>query len=286
MSISNVAQIVAAYDAGQSFYATWRKTPTQTTVLGPWFDLSMSPGNPVPNYYAATPLNSVAMAASTDGGIPHGPAVSPKTKYLHKFMAMCQAGACLPFTAILCDYLLYYPFVDMSVVDVQSLTTGTTLPRYADGVGVEMMAVLVAPQLGGSTFSVTYTNQAGVSGRTTQVLRCNTQVVNGTIVHTSSATVNAIGPFMPLQGNDTGVRKIDSVTFATGDVGLLAFVLVKPIATVNILDITAPVEKDYLIDFNTCPVIQDDAYLNLICCPGGTLASAGFNGEIQTYWTT
>lgn len=43
---------------GRNHYSFWRKTPSQVTTAGVWFDLSMSPGNPNPQYYAATPTNS------------------------------------------------------------------------------------------------------------------------------------------------------------------------------------------------------------------------------------
>ncbi len=285
MAVKNVAQIVDAYEAGQSHYRTWRKVPTQTTGSGIWFDLSMSPGNPIPNYYAATPLVAIALSRSTDGGLDHGPAVSPAVKYLRRFLAMTPTATAAPLPILLLDYLMYYPFVDMSVVDVQPLTTGIALPRYPTGEGVQMMAVEVASQVGGSQFYVTYTNQAGVAGRQSQTVTCNTQVVNGTIITSAPATAGCRGPFIPLQVGDTGVRLIESVTFLTGDVGLISLVLVKPIASASIYDTTAPPEKDYLIDHGIMPVIADDAYLNMICHPVGTLASAALNGEIETVWS-
>lgn len=282
----NVKEIVDTYDAGRTKLSTWRKVPTQTTANGIWFDLSMSPGNPIPNYYAATPLIAIALARSTDGGIDHGPAVTPYTKYLHKFMAMNVTSTAVPMQMILCDYLMYYPFVDMSVVGVQALTTSIALPRYPDGDGVQIMAVEVAAQIGASRFYVTYTNQDGTAGRISQTVTCNSQVVNGTIVTSNTATAGSTGPFIPLQSGDTGVQKIESVTFISGDVGLLALVLVKPLASHTLYEITAPVECDYLLDRGILPVIKDDAYLNIICHPPGTLASAAFSGTIETFWST
>lgn len=281
---ANVAEIVAAYDAGRTHYRSWRKVPTQTTANGIWFDLSMSPGNPVAQYYAASPLVAVAMARSTDGGIDHGPNVAGYTKYLHKLMAMTQTATAAPLAMILCDYLMYYPFVSMDAGD-QALTTNITLPRYPTGAGVKIMAVEVAGQVGGASFYVTYTNQDGISGQISRTVTCNTQVVNGTVITSDPATAGCAGPFIPLQSGDTGVRSIESVTFLSGDVGLISLVLVKPIASMSVYDITAPVEKDYLIDHDICPVILDDAYLNFIVHPVGTLASAALNGEIHTYWS-
>lgn len=281
---SNVREIVNAYEAGQYLIRTWRKVPTQTTASGIWFDLSMSPGNPVPQYYAATPLAATVLARSTDGGIDHGPNVSPSTKYLRRFMAMTQTTTAVPLPIYILDYLMYYSFVTMDV-GTQDLNNTNSLTRYTDGVGVEIMAVEVASQVGGAQFRVTYTNSAGVSGRVSQTVTCNTQVVNGTIITSAPTTAGCAGPFIPLADGDTGVRSIQQVEFLTGDVGLISLVLVKPIASISIYDITAPVEVDYLIDQNIVPIIKDDAYLNMICHPSGTLASAPFNGMIETAWS-
>lgn len=76
---------------------------------------------------------------------------------------------------ILCDYLLYYPFVDMSIAggEFQPMVNDTaSLTRYTDGEGVQIMAVEVASQIGSSQFYVTYTNQDGVAGRVTPTITC------------------------------------------------------------------------------------------------------------------
>lgn len=288
MGFKNLKALTDAYDAGQFQITSWRKQPTQTTASGIWFDLSMSPGNPVPNYYAAAPIQAKVLARSTDYGINHGPAVSPKTKHLKQLMAVSVTATAAPLPMILCDYLLYYPFVDMSISggEFQPMDNGTaSLTRYTDGAGVQIMAVEVASQIGGAQFYVTYTNSAGVAGRVTPTLTCNTQVVNGTLVTTAPATAGTAGPFLPLQDGDTGVRLIEGVTFlGAGDVGLITLVLVKPLAYHSIQEITAPAERDFFLDFPSMPRVYDDAYLNFICHPVGTLASAQITGLAEFVW--
>ena len=275
---------IDAHLEGRYLINSWRKTPSQTTAANIWFDLSLSPGNPNPQYYAAAPMVSKAMSLSQDGGIYHGPEVSPATKFLQRFMAMTVTATAVPLPMILMDYLLYYPFVDMSVTDLQPMTVGDTLPRYTDGDGVQIMAVEVAAQVGGSTFFVTYTNSDGVAGRQTPTVTCNTQVTTGTIITSAAATLGSAGPFLPLQSGDSGVRSIESITFLTGDVGLITLVLVKPLASLSIFDITAPAERDFILDGQQCPIIKDDAYLNAIVLPSGTLAAAPLHGTIETIW--
>jgi len=281
---ANVKEILTAYEAGKYLIRSWRKVPSQATASGIWFDLSMSPGNPPPQYYAAAPLTATVLARSTDGGLDHGPNVSTATKYLRKFMAMTQTATAVPLPIYLMDYLLYYSFITMDA-GTQDLINVATVPRYTTGAGVRVMAIEVAAQVGGSQFRFTYTNQDGTAGRVSQTVTCNTQVVNGTVITSAPTTNGCAGPFVPLQVGDTGVRSIEQVEFLTGDVGLIALVLVKPLASASIYDITAPVEVDYLIDQNQMPIIKDDAFLNMIVHPSGTLAAAPLNGLIETMWS-
>lgn len=287
------SRLVDAYDLGQTRMFSWRKVPSQTTAAGIWFDLSMSPGNPVANYYAAAPLTSKALTQADDGGIFHGAAVSPATKHLHRLTAIIAApDTAVPLPMILCDYLMYYPFVDMSVTDPQEMIVGsvlgvpTTIPRYTDGVGVQIMAVEVAAQIGGSTFFVEYTNSATppVSGRLTPTITCNTQISTGTIISSAPTMAGSVGPFLPLQQGDSGVTKIDKVTFLTGDIGLITLVLVKPLTTIAIMDKTGPAEKDLTLDGMVLPRIYDNAYLNFLCLPFGTIAAANILGTAEYVW--
>lgn len=273
-----VKEMVDAEDYAVNY--TWRKSPSQATTAGVWFDLSMSPGNPVPQYYAASPLVSVPFKQSTDGGLYHGN--SNGKKYLRSTLVMSIVATALPLPMILCDYLLYYPFIDEGTTDEQLLTNSIPLPRYTDGEGVRIMAVSVAGRTGGQSFFVTYTNQEGISGRVTNPVIQNTAAANGSIVSSQNNNALAGGAFLPLQNGDTGVRSIQSVTMLGTDVGLFSLVLVKPLATTQLRGIDAPVEKDYFLESGTAPEIQDDAYLNWICLPAGTMAATNLHGMIKT----
>jgi len=281
---ANVKELADAELDGRYQYRTWRKSPTQVTTIGVWFDLSMSPGNPVPQYYAASPLAAVALARSTDGGLDHGPDPAGFSKYLRKMTVLTTTATALPMPMMVCDYLLFYPFIDEGTTDEQTLTNSVSLPRWSDGEGVQIMAVSVAGRTGGQTFQVSYTNSEGVSGRTTQTVAQNSVSVNGSIVTSDRANAGARGPFIPLQTGDTGVRSIESVTMNGADVGLFTLVLVKPVAQLQLRGIDAPVEVDYFLDFGQAPTVAADAYLNLLCCPAGTLAATALHGDITVAW--
>lgn len=281
---ANVKSLVEAELCGQSSFYTWRKTPSVVTTSGIWFDLSMSPGNPVPQYYIGSIGVATPMKLSTDGGLYHRKDVSPAKKYLREFTLLATSATPLPMAVELCDYLLFYPFIDEGTTDPQTLDNTLPLPRYTDGANVMIMAVSVAGRSGTGTFIVNYTNQDGVAGRTTPTITENTVTSNGHIVSSQSNGVGFAGPFLPLQAGDTGVRSIESVTMLTADVGLFTLVLVRPLAKAQIRGIDAPVEIDYFKDQVQIPEIKDDAFLNLLVHPVGSLSAVAIHGTIKTVW--
>ena len=282
----NARDMADAQDAGQYTYASFRKVPTQTTGAGVWFDLSMSPGNPAPNYFIGSPNVFVPLAQSTDGGLRHGGNVGTK-KHLRKLMALSTVTT--PISGRLLDYLGFYGFVDESVTDEQFMDNTVGLTRYANGNGVMLMPVVVAGHTGGQPFTVKYVNQDGVPDRITRTAVMGTQVTNGTILHSQQAGTAYVnnGPFLTLQAGDTGVRSVQSVTIGgVGDVGLFALVLVKPLATFSLFGNDSATEVDYLVDTPTIPEIQNDAYLNLIVMPNGQIAGSTLLGTIETTWSS
>lgn len=286
--INGIKDVVDAELSGQYRNYWWRKTPSQVTTAGIWFDLATASGNPKQkNWFDAAPLVAAQVKQSTDGGIFHGANVSPQQMYLRKTLSLCATATALPMQMILCDYLLYYPTIDDSELAEQVMDNTITLPRYTDGVGVQMMAVTLAARTGGQTFQVNYTNSDGVSGRLSQIVAQNTSSVIGTIT-TSFLTVNSnasASPFIGLQAGDKGVRSVESVTMISGgDTGLFAIVLVKPIAETQIRGIDAPVEVDYLMNRTEMPRIYDDAFLNYLCLPNGSLAASAILGNVKTIY--
>jgi len=283
---TGIKEVVDAELGGKVRDYTWRKTPSQTTTAGLWFDLALSPGNPPPKYYFdAPPYIAKAIYQSTDGGIFHGANVTPAQKYLRSITAFATVATALPMRMYLCDYLLYYPSIDDSTTDVQPLDNTITLPRYTTGLGVQVMAVSVAGRTGGSSFFFTYTNSDGVSGRISQTVFQNSAAAIGTLQNSGINSNISAAAFIGLQNGDKGVRSIESVTMLLSDVGLFALVLVKPIATTLIRGIDAPVEIDFLAHKTEMPQIYDDAFLNFICLPNGTLAATALIGDLKCIWT-
>lgn len=282
MSVNSVKQLVDAELEWRVRTYQWRKVPTQATNAGVWFDLSMSPWNPVPKYwFDSTPLIAKQVSQSTDGWLFHWANVAPQKKYLRMTTSMCAVTTWLPLPLVLCDYLLYYPSIDDSITDPQILDNTQTLPRYTDGKWVQVIAVTLAARAWLQYFYFTYTNSDWVSGRTSQIVRQNTNAVIWTITTSQTGTVGMNGnPFIWLQSGDSWVRSIESVTMLWWDVWLFALILVKPLTITMIREQTAPVEKDYLLEESNIPEIQDDAYLSWLTNPTWSL-----NG-VTLFWDT
>lgn len=285
MTIVNTKQLIDCELEGRVRNYVWRKTPSQASTAGIWFDTSMSPGNPPAQYFIGGILTATILARSTDGGLQHGPSVSPSTKYLRSISAMTSTATALPMPIILSDYLMCYPFVDMSVTDPQVMTNTNTLTRYTDGKGVQVMAILTNAGIGGQSFSFTYTNSDGVAGRVSQTVQMNAATAIGTVITSSVSTASQSGnPFIGLQDGDSGVRSIESVTMLGADVGLFALVLVKPLLWTAVNETTAPYEKDALLIGGDIPRIYDDAFLGMLTLPRGTLAATALIGDLKVVW--
>ncbi len=280
----SIADIVDAEIEGRIRNYIWRKTPSQTTNSGLWFDLSMSPGYPPPQYYIGSITTATQLKQSTDGGFYHGPNVSPNQKYLRGITTQANVTTALPMNAILCDYLMFYPFIDEGLTDEQFMTNTTTLPRYTDGKGVQMMAITTNAGAGGQQFFVNYTNSDGVSGRISQTVTQNTSTAIGTVMGSNTAIVNASNPFIGLQSGDSGVRSVESVTMLGVDTGLFSLVLVKPLVQTCFREITVPYEKDFLVPTTDLVRIYDDAFLSFVCLPLGTLAATTLRGDLKVIW--
>jgi hypothetical protein len=286
MALQTYRQIKDAIQSDGKFWqASFRKVVSNATVAGTWCDLSYSPGNPPANFYATEPL--VAATLSPIKGIDNGGSVAPDKKLIKKLLIYSASTAFQSSTLMLCDYVLYYPFIDGDDTAEQLLDNTVTLPRYTTGAGVRAMLVSQGSYTGNVTFQIKYTNSSGVSGRLSPLVTTNTAALAATIVH-SGTHVGAAGPFIPLQAGDFGIRSVESITFSSPNGGILALVLVKPIIETGVSEVTAafatPSQYENFYDVVTANQIEDGAYLNFICLPNASLAAAVVSGMVITTW--
>lgn len=270
---------------GKFWHASFRKVVSNATVAGVWCDLSYSPGNPPANFYATEPL--VAATLSSTKGIDNGGPVTPDRKFVKKMFVYSQSTAFQSSTLMLCDYLLYYPFIDGDDTAEQVFTNTVTLPRFSDGKGVRAMLVSQGSYTGNVTFQINYTNQDGTSGRLSPFVTTNTAALAATVVN-SGTHVGGSGPFLPLQAGDYGIRSVESITFTSPNGGILSLVLVKPIFEIGLEEVTAtfntPSQLENFYDQMNGNAIEDGAYLNFICLPNASLSAGILSGMLVTTW--
>jgi len=294
MSFVNISEYANADDAGQVWFTQFRKAVTSTaTITSSYVDYTYFAGSPLANFYASTPLEAAYIDETRGIRVPD---VSPARQFLKTVNCMSAASgqnstANRQQELKLCDYLMYYPFIDTDSTDQQDMIQAVTLPRYASG------KVLAIAQSASSTigqFTMNYTNQDGVSGRVSPATF--TQIVAGG-GQSLMADISGGGfnPFVPLQAGDSGVKSVESVTFTGVGGGLMALVIVQPLLTFFVSEEcrreTTPhnsfgssTEYNSVI-MGKSPEIKDGAILGFITkCQGGSLASSTLVGYIETVW--
>jgi hypothetical protein len=141
------------------------------------------------------------------------------------------------------------------------------LTRYTSGEGVRA-GIVIFTQIGNTitTVTVSYTNQAGTSGRISTATQ---------IGQTNFREARILIP-IPLQAGDTGVRSIESVTLAgtTGTAGDFGVCLYKPLAMISFEDITGQSPLD---------AVSSNCIIGSLCeiHPDACLTFLG-NGTINT----
>lgn len=279
-----VADIADAYVAGRRLFRSFNKNCNLVTVAGVGQDLSGQTGNPPAQFYVGSIATATALKRSTNGGLDHGPSMPGYRKFLHKLSNLqCTVAGGIPCVLECFDYLAFYPFLVMDT-GTFDLTTDIEIPRYAPGDGIQMMIVEQNPYAGSAQIRITYTNQDGVPGRVTPTVTLNTVANAGTIATQAPAQAGAAGLFMPLQSGDYGVAYPTQLEVLVGDVGVLCIVLVYPIATVPIYDVSVPTDWDLWDQQGYLPEIKDDAYLNFVLRPAGSASGATFYGNLVTVW--
>lgn len=166
--------------------------------------------------------------------------------------------------------------------------------RYNDGIGAQAAFVVqTQPTAGGPTLSASsYTNSAGTAGRAFQGSVTMGATADGyatRILHSGNAA-GRYGPFLPLQGADTGIRSIESFTWSAGTAytgsGVVALTVYKPLGVDLILPATGVwSEKDLVNQVPSLPRIEDGACLAwLLFGVGATTTASPFLSRVDVGW--
>lgn len=201
MAIASLDNYISSAKQRVSF----TKTAARTTVATGWFSLFDVAGSPGAGTLAGT---STAAGVVPDHTIAGYPGLTTFGGSALGYVSKVDFSSTVAGRIALFDRLF--------VAGAYAFNAATTLasqPAYSgrlpstDYKGLEIWAETVTLATGNQAWTVTYTNQAGVTGRTT-----------GAIGIAAAPTVGRCFQ-LPLQAGDTGVQKIESVTGTVGSAG-------------------------------------------------------------------
>jgi len=262
MAINSADALLAGFKPGRFFY----KAITPTLIAGKPQSLWGLGGVPGAGSFDTT-LAGVALSAPQNGQIPFtNPSVGQETR-LARFVAGNAAAAA--GVLMLCDRLWHNGGFTITSNAAQTVNSATFPARDAAGTtngdGV-LLGLEISAAAGAAAPSVTvsYTNQAGSSGRTGSNLY-------------PTANSPAAGSFFPiaLQAGDTGVRSVQSLTLSaswlSGTMNLVAY-RVLAVAEVGASGLAGG--GDALS--TGLPLLYDSSVPFLVFVPGNTTASRIF----------
>jgi hypothetical protein len=194
----------------------------------------------------------------------------------------------VPLTAKLVDLVGYWPGIDMNQANVQNLSGTPTLTRWPNGEGLRL-ALAARSTTGGTghNLQLSYTNQAGTSGRALPgTVACTVSAIVPHIVH-SGLAANNYGPELPLASGDTGVQNVANVDLsaASASASTAVLLLYRELEDISISIANLKNDKDLISQFPSAPVIPDDACLGLIILAGANVAAAtNLGGHLTAAW--
>lgn len=257
----------------------YNKTTAVAGVAGTWTDLGTATGSVPASTYAGTSLTWVDTDDTwSEGAIYHGGDVSTATKHFLNASAYVFAAAGAPWVLMCVDQVGYVPITGADVTG----TTGRTITmtaisnttakrdRHANGAGLRAyFSTEVAPTAGGPNLTaMTYTNQAGTTGKSIGVtVGFAATPVTGMVPHSGNAATR-YAPFLPLAVGDTGIRNLEAFTLSGGTAytgsGQLVLHLVKPLWQIPIPASGILTERDFVNQLPSMPQIKDGACLRFL----------------------
>lgn len=245
------------------------KTLIVGQTIGTWYEFFQSAGQPGAGSFTGSAGVAAAMNNSTTGALNINGNVSTKLRYLMDWSAVPPVATQL---YCLCDFLLYYPSININASPT-TLNNTVTLPRYTNGVGVQAI-VTTTTLLATAAPSLTMTYTDSASNSTTGILSANATTAPVSSLWSSQA--GGLGsPFLPMGSSGQGVKSITSYTIGTGTAtGAATIMLVKPLCYLLTVAAGTAVEKDTVFQSPSLPPIIDNACLGIIAFAGAAPATS------------
>lgn len=214
MAITTLDQLIAA--AKQR--VPLKKTTTRTAVALGWFSLFDIAGDPGAGTLAGSSTAAGVVPTDATAGTPIINAFgSGNTGHLIN----------VDFSVSVAERVLIYDMLfKAGAYAFNANTTLASQPSYSsrvpggtDFTNTEIWIEAVTAFTGNLSVAVTYTNQNGVTGRTTGTFATGTALTVGRMMQ------------LPLQAGDTGVQKIESVVGTVASAGTFNVLVIRPLWT-------------------------------------------------------
>lgn len=201
MAITSLDQLIAA----PSQRLTFMKATTRTSVAGVPFSVFDIGGVPSAGTLAVGNTTSGIVPTSSTAGYPPIASFNGNTGYL----VGVHYGSSVSCRMTIFDCLFSagaFAF-NASVALTGQPSYASRVPNGTDFKNTEIFLECVTAFTGSQSIAVTYTNQDGVTGRTTGTIATGAVPIVGRMLQ------------LPLQAGDTGVQKIESVTSSVSTAG-------------------------------------------------------------------
>lgn len=249
MSIASLDQLIAA--AKQR--VTYRK-PTRTTVASHWFSSIDLAGNPGAGTLAGANTANGVVPTDALAGTPDIAAFGAgATGYLSRV----EFGSTVACRIRLFDLLFKagaYAF-NASTALASQPSFASRVPN-ADYSQCELWVEQVTAATGNQAVNVTYTNQAGVAGKTT-----------GAVGIGAAPIVGQCWP-LPLAAGDTGVQKVENVAGSVASAGTFNVLVLRPLWSGRVFAANQGDVHDALR--TGLPIVYESSALFVLVAPDST----------------
>ena len=272
MAFTTVDQIIAALAAGNGQKWPFTKTLPSTTAAGTWHTLWAATGMPsAGGNTTAGKANGAVCTSATAGAMPYTNAASGSMNLL--------SGAAGPTAAAGVGTLLVYDRIAHCNIAHNEATGSfagmSATSRLGATEGAQIwLEVTTALSAASNTIAFGYTNQAGISSRTTPTFA----TVASSIVGRNPVASTL---FLPLQSGDTGVRSLDTVASLTGTAtGNMNVVLARPLLALPMTTAGILTQRDTVTELYQMPKLYDASCISFLFLPNAA-GTPTWTGELQ-----
>ncbi len=255
---------------------------SQTSVANQWHSIIRSSPKMPDGVFAPAAAPGTAPHRGTVGSLAVGLNNPGGTDVKYLLTVGFTSGATINIV-LLVDILVAVSGINANINTLQTINS-VALTRYTgtNSAG-NLITHEVTTALGatGSNLTVTYTNQAGTTGRSTSAHQLTASAIVGRL------QPNVMGAFSPLAAGDFGVRQIESATCSVAmGAGVLNSYIYRPIHMLPGVGQNVYVERDSTVQIDgltELPMGTDNQIgcLSLLLLPSGTTTGA-FNAFLRT----